>query len=102
MAKTPEQKLLDAVLASNKDKLRVGDYVLMARVQEEVKRGRLLAQIAWFLMATLAITLVLLVLHSVGLIRLPSGMIDKLSILFGVEVVTLLGVIVRDLTKSRR
>jgi len=53
-------------------------------------------------MATLAITLVLLVLHSVGLIRLPSGMIDKLSILFGVEVVTLLGVIVRDLTKSRR
>jgi hypothetical protein len=100
MAKTPEQKLLDAVLAANKDTLKVGDYVAMAKLQEEVKRGQLLTQIAWFLMATLAITLVLLILHSISLIHLPAGMIDKLSILFGVEIVTLLGVIVRDLTKK--
>lgn len=98
----PEHKLLTAILTAQKDKLSVGDYVVMARLQEEVKRGRLLTQIAWFLMATLGITLVLLILHSVSVIHLPAGRMDKLSILFSAEIVTLLGVIVRHLTKSKK
>jgi hypothetical protein len=53
-------------------------------------------------MGTLAITLLLVIFHSVGLIHLPNGMIDKLSILFGVEIVTLLGVIVRDLSRNKK
>lgn len=74
----------------------------MAKVAADARRDRLLTQISWFLMATLAITLLLVIFHSVGLIHLPNGMIDKLSILFGVEIVTLLGVIVRDLSRNKK
>jgi FtsH-binding integral membrane protein len=98
----PEKRLLEAVLKAQKDKLSVEGFVTVAKVLAEAGRNRLLAQIAWFLMATLAITLLLLILHSVALIHLPNGMIDKLSILFGVEIVTLLGVIVKDLTKNKK
>jgi FtsH-binding integral membrane protein len=97
-----EQRLLEAVLRAQKDKLSVEGFVTVANVLAEAGRNRLLTQIAWFLMATLAVTLLLLILHSVSLVHLPSGIIDKLSILFGVEIVTLLGVIVRDLTKSKK
>jgi len=98
----PDQRLLDAILRAQKDKLSVEDFVSVAKVLAEASRNKLLAQIAWFLMATLAVTLLLLILHSLAVIHLPNGMIDKLSILFGVETVTLLGVIVKDLTKNKK
>jgi len=82
--------------------LTVEDFVIVAKVAADARRDRLLTQISWFLMATLAITLLLVIFHSVGLIHLPNGMIDKLSILFGVEIVTLLGVIVRDLSRNKK
>jgi FtsH-binding integral membrane protein len=97
-----DQRLLDAILRAQKDKLSVEDFASVAKVLAEASRNKLLTQIAWFLMGTLAITLLLLILHSVALIHLPNGMIDKLSVLFGVEIVTLLGVIVKDLTKNKK
>lgn len=80
-----------------KEPLTAETVVGVANVVKTLGRERLVQQIAWFLMVTIAMTLALLVLHSLRLLNLPAALVEKLSVLFGIQIVALLSVIVRKL-----
>ncbi len=97
------KELLKAVLASRKDKLTVTDYVKMVRVDEEVKKGKLLTQITWFIMGIIGCTFVLWVLQMVGVLHLSSSQADKLVYLLIAEIASsgLLGLIIKGLATKK-
>lgn len=102
-----DKAVLDALLKmAKKDKLKPGDFFKGVEMLDKIDRGRgrerLLKQITWFLMALLATTFVLLILHSAGVLTLPAEVVRSVAKIIGGELIGLLSAIGVRIFSSRK
>jgi hypothetical protein len=106
-AKALDKAVVDTLLKmAEKDKLKPGDFFKAVEMLDKIDRGRgrerLLKQITWFLMALVATTFVLLILHSAGVLALPAEVVRSVAKIIGGELLGLLSVIAVRIFSSRK